>query len=41
MPMTAVSDALADAVSSLIDDTLPIPVPSLLGPVYRACGCSE
>jgi len=41
MLMSAISDALAEAVPALIDDTLPIPVPSLLGPVCRACGCSE
>lgn len=36
-----VSDAALDAYPWLHDDKLPVPIPSLLGPVCRVCGCSE
>ena len=39
--LTAVQDAIAEQVPSLTDDALPVPIPSLLGPVCRACGCSQ
>lgn len=39
--MQAAQDALADRVPALNDDALPVPIPSLLGAVCRACGCSE
>lgn len=39
--LQAVQDALADKVPALNDDGLLVPIPALLGPVCRACGCSE
>lgn len=39
--MQTVQDALANRVPALGDDNLPVPIPSLLGAVCRACGCSE
>lgn len=36
-----VAIALADAVPSLNTETEPVPLPSLLGPVCRVCGCTE
>ena len=41
MLMDAVSTAIGDAVPALSDDELPVPIPSLLGPICRVCGCSE
>lgn len=41
MLMNAVQDALREHVSALNDDTLPVPIPSMLGPVCRVCRCSE
>lgn len=32
--------AIAPIVPFLLDASLPVPIPSLLGPVCRACGCS-
>ena len=41
MLMDAVSVAIGDAVPALSDDGLPVPIPSLLGPICCVCGCSE
>lgn len=41
MLMDHVQTALKDLVAAIHDDSLPIPVPSLLGAVCRKCGCSE
>lgn len=48
-PFFAAEPAITDALFNLLSDHLhevlesaePMPVPSLLGPVCRACGCSE
>lgn len=37
----AVQDALAETVPALHDETALMPIPSRLGPVCRACACSE
>lgn len=39
--MQAVQDAIGDSLPALSDDALPVPIPSLLGPVCRVCRCSE
>lgn len=36
-----VQEALAALVPALDDETLPVPIPSRLGPVCRVCACSE
>jgi hypothetical protein len=41
MLMEAVSEAIGGIVPALVDDKLQVPIPSLLGPVCRVCGCSE
>lgn len=41
MLMSTVSEAIGPAVPALFDDDLPVPIPSLLGGVCRACACSE
>lgn len=38
--LSAVQDAIIEHVPALGDDGLPVPIPSLLGAVCRACGCS-
>lgn len=39
--IAAVQDAIIDKVPALDTDALPVPIPSLLGPLCRACGCSQ
>jgi hypothetical protein len=39
--IAAVQDAIIDKVPALDTDALPVPIPSLLGPVCRSYGCSE
>ena len=41
MLMEVVTTAIGDAVPAPSDDGLPVPIPSLLGPICRVCGCSE
>ena len=39
--IAAVQDAIIDKLPALDTDALAVPIPSLLGPVCRACGCSQ
>jgi hypothetical protein len=39
--LQTVQDAIISQVPAIDNDDLPVPIPSLLGPVCRACGCSE
>ena len=41
MLISAASEALAPSCPALTDDKREFPVPSLLGPVCRVCGCTE
>jgi hypothetical protein len=41
MLLQTVQDAIIHLVPALCNDALLVPIPSLLGPVCRACGCTE